>query len=300
MLTLVRSVDDLADETVDLLLGRARAFEAGAAPVERGSPRIVGLVFFETSLRTRLGFAAAAARIGARSIEVVEVRSSAVSMPERWDDTLRVVAGYSDVVVARVGHPLVATAIPAGVDVPVLSGGDVGAEAEHPSQALIDRYAIERAVGPVAELGIAIYGDLRMRSVRSLLRLLARTPPRRVVLVTEPALLDGFQVPAELQGLAEMRAPGHLEGVDVLYVAGIPHGALDEDGRTRLRVTEATLAELPRQAVVLSPLPVIDEIDRAVLGDPRMRAFEQSDRAMYVRMALLEHLLVPSQPGEQP
>jgi aspartate carbamoyltransferase catalytic subunit len=81
--------------------------------------------------------------------------------------------------------------------------------------------------------------------------------------------------------------------VDVLYVAGIPHGALDEPGRARLRVDRKALAALRPGAVVLSPMPVIDEIATTARSDPRIRMFQQSDDALFVRMALIEALVVP-------
>ncbi|HWN60502.1 MAG TPA: hypothetical protein VNO25_07500, partial [Streptosporangiaceae bacterium] len=168
-----------------------------------------------------------------------------------------------------------------------LNGGDTGACGEHPSQALIDLYAIEQACGPVSELTVAICGDLRMRAVRSLVRLLARFPPRHLVTISDPRLADGPE------GIAEHRVPWDVGDVDVLYVAGIPHGALDEPGRARLRVDRKALAALPPDAVVLSPMPVIDEIASTARSDPRIGMFRQSDDALFVRMALIEALLAP-------
>jgi len=288
---LIRSINDIPQQMVESVLLRAQEFESGVLPVCAPRPRIIGLVFLETSLRTRIGFSAAAIRLGHQVITVDALRAGATSMPESWGDTLRTVAGYSDVVVARIGMPLVLEAIPPGIAVPVLNGGDGGPNAEHPSQALIDVHAMQCAVGPIPELSIAIYGDLRMRAVRSLLTLLARTPPRRLALVTNPRLTDGIDVPEALHPVTEYREPGSLDDVQVLYVAGMPHGALPDSERSKLRITTSTMAALSADAVVLSPLPVIDEIERGVMIDGRMRAFQQSDRGVHVRMALLEILL---------
>ena len=87
--------------------------------------------------------------------------------------------------------------------------------------------------------------------------------------------------------------PWDVDDVDVLYVAGIPHGALDEPRRARLRVDRKALAALPPDAVVLSPMPVIDEIASTARSDPRIGMFRQSDDALFVRMALIEALLAP-------
>ncbi|MGH3788200.1 MAG: hypothetical protein ACRDRG_17000 [Pseudonocardiaceae bacterium] len=289
---LLLSVEDLNDDTVHRILDRAVMHAArSVGPRDSGRP-IVGLVFLEASLRTRIGFAAAALRLGWHSIDVAERRSSPTSKPESWQDTLRTVAGYADVLIARIGHPLSRAELAHWLRRPLLNGGDSGPAAEHPSQALIDLFAMEQ-LGPVTDLRIAVCGDLRMRAVRSLLRLLARTPPRSLVLITDPALADDEPSPAPLLPITEHRPPWDLADIDVLYVAGIPYGALPEPGRSRLRVGATALAELRRDSIVLSPLPVIDEIHPDVRSDGRLKMFQQSDQGLYVRMALLEELVSP-------
>jgi aspartate carbamoyltransferase catalytic subunit len=296
-------VGDLGTEEIRHILSRATSLRAGAAS-HLTRPPLLGLLFLEASLRTRVGFAAAAARLGGQSIDIAERRGNAVAMPEGWADTLRVVSGNVDLIVARPGRPLDASQLCPLLVSSFLNGGDAGRCGEHPSQALIDLYAIEQARGPVSELTVAICGDLRMRAVRSLVRLFARFPPRRLVAISDPRLADSDHGSdssddgsdssdghAELD--AEHRAPWDVDDVDVLYVAGIPHGALDEPGRARLRVDRQALAALRPDAVVLSPMPVIDEIATTARSDPRIRMFQQSDDALFVRMALIEALLSP-------
>ncbi|MGH3253899.1 MAG: hypothetical protein ACRDOU_00600 [Streptosporangiaceae bacterium] len=283
---MVVGVDDLGTEEIRHILSRATDLRAGAGG-RLLRPPLVGLLFLETSLRTRVGFAAAAARLGGQSIDIAERRGNAFSMPEGWDDTLRVVSGNVDLIIARPGRQLDASQLRRLLVSGFLNGGDTGGSGEHPSQALIDLYAIEQARGPVSRLTVAICGDLRMRAVRSLVRLFARFPPRRLVQISDSRLRDGTEV------VLEDRTPWDLGDVDVLYVAGIPHGALDEPGRARLRVDRRALQALPDDAVVLSPMPVIDEIATTARSDPRIRMFQQSDDALFVRMALVEALLFP-------
>lgn len=289
MARVLLSVDDLAQGDVRRILAHAAKF--GSTPrVPGDSGALVGLVFLETSLRTRVGFAAAAARLGWQSIDVTAPRSSATSMAESWQDTLRTVSGFVDVVIARLGRPLDPESVERCAAAPFLNAGDTGSAAEHPSQALIDLFAIEQEAGPVTDLCIAICGDIRMRAVRSLLKLLARTPPKKVVLVTSPALVDIAALPPTLAGRTEFRSLLDLADIDVLYVAGMPHGALPLDERVPLLVGPEALSGLASDAIVLSPLPVIDEIDAAARSDRRIRMFQQSDRSVFVRMAILEFL----------
>ncbi|WP_431818135.1 hypothetical protein [Gordonia jacobaea] len=287
-MTLYRCVTDFRADQIDQILDRAARVKSGEAPLAITQRTIVGLAFLEPSLRTRTGFAAAAIRLGATPIEVLGLRASAVSMPESVEDTIRTLSGYADVIVARVDQPLV---VPDGVKVPVLNGGDGGPAAEHPSQALIDLFALSQLPVPISQQTIAICGDLRMRAARSLLRLLAGRRPNRLVLITDPKLREGFDCPSELTELIDYRSLDEISDVDALYVVGIPHGAIHEEERTRLRVTVAQLDTLPSHARVYSPLPLIDEMDRTTSRHPRVRAFDQSDDGLYVRLAILEMLL---------
>lgn len=278
------SVGDLTAHDVDAILTQAALFERSGPPDREASTgHLLGLMFTEPSLRTRVGFASAAARLGWQSVDVFQARSSDRSMPESIHDTLRTLAGFVDVVVARTDQP--AALLASAAVVPIVNGGDGGPSPEHPSQALVDVFAMEQELGPVRDLRIAVCGDLRMRAVRSLLRLLTLREAAHVSVISVPELADT----AEASGL-EQRTLSEIDDVDVLYVAGIPHRAIPEDTRDELRVTPAALQCLPADSIVLSPMPVIDEIDADARHDPRVRMFAQSDRGVFVRMSLL-HLL---------
>jgi aspartate carbamoyltransferase catalytic subunit len=241
-------------------------------------------VFFEESLRTRVGFASAAARLDWSVVVVDGLRLGATSMAESWEDTLRTLSGLVDVVITRPGMPLERSTVETHSRIPIINGGDRGSTAEHPSQALIDAFAIERLKGPIESLTVAVVGDLRMRAARSLLRLLERRRPAALVAITD----DDFLGPHAVN--VERREPWRLDDVDVLYVVGMPHESLPLERRERLLVGEDALASLPADAVVLSPLPVIDEIAPAARHDRRIRIFDQSDWSVPVRVAILEHV----------
>lgn len=278
-------IDDLTDDDIDTVLEHAHRSAAGVKPRRTGA--LIGLAFFETSLRTRVGFTAAAHRIGAHVVEVDERRASEISMPESLTDTIRVMSGYVDALVVRSGRPSVELAGSARADVGWLNAGDRGANAEHPSQALADLFAIERLCGPIERQRIAVCGDLRSRAARSLLAALARRRPESVALVTDGSLLDGFVLPASLAPITRSVDRDGLHAATVLYAVGIPHGAAGEEVRARLRVDRRMLETMRPNAAVLSPMPIIDEIASPARRDPRMRYFEQSDLALHVRSALL-------------
>lgn len=283
------SVADLSDGLIDAVLDRAAALADGAAARQAPRGSVLGLLFLDTSLRTRVGFSAAAGRMSMSVVEVGATRANERSAPESLEHTARVLAGYADAVVARLPVPLSQLAYSGSV--PLINGGDAGPLAEHPTQALIDLFAMERQTErPVAELSIAMCGDLTMRAARSLLAMLGRRPPRELLLVTDPALGEPA-LPDSLRAITRETSLLEIGGVDVLYVVGIPHLALPLSDRERLVVTSDVLARLDDDAIVLSPMPVIDEISSAAMHDPRARFLQQSDDAAAVRTAVLEAAL---------
>jgi aspartate carbamoyltransferase catalytic subunit len=165
-----------------------------------------------------------------------------------------------------------------------VNAGGRGAEAEHPTQALIDLFAIETLAGPIDSLTVALCGDLRMRAARSLLRLFTVRTPRRVIGITSEMLLG--DAPLSI----ERRHPWDIADVDVLYVVGIPHEALPLNERESIIIGPRALAVLPSNATILSPMPVIDEISSEVRSDKRIRMFEQNDLSGFVRAAILEYV----------
>lgn len=278
-------VDDLGEGRARAILQRANELAAGAPP--RGLGGAVLLAFFEPSTRTRLGFARAAADVGAATIVLESTRFGAgTTAPESLGDTLAVAAEYAEVVVIR--HPDYPLPLPSG-PASVVSAG-LGRE-EHPTQALIDLSAVEAEFGRVDGLRWGIVGDIGgSRSAKSLLRSLRWFAPAEVRLMApvgreaHPEVVDGL--PARQAG------PGDVEGLDVLYVAGLPPGEgsarLTDDDRRPWAVGRATVDRLPPTGRILCPMPIIDEIDRRVDDDPRCAWFRQNARGRHVRTAVLE------------
>ena len=284
-----RSIDDFSDDDISWILRRSSLHRGSAAASLLNDPPVVGLLFLETSLRTRIGFAAAAAKIGGQSLDVVEQRHSAIATPESLADTFRVLSGYCDAVVARLDQPLDDALFHDGVGCPVLNGGDRGNDQEHPSQVLVDLFAFatEGRLWPGSMLFV---GDLRMRAARSWFRLLERHPSTRVSLLTSPPLLEGHTLAPHLPVRLNWTEVFD-DAPEVVYLVGIPHKSVSEPERARLRVTESVLRQLPATTVVTSPLPLVDEITPDARQDSRFRAFQHSDNGIFLRMDILEFLL---------
>ena len=137
---------------------------------------ILGSMFFEPSTRTRISFGASFNLLGGNVREITEVGSSSLAKGESLIDTAKVLSGYSDIIVMR--HPDEGSVqkFAEASRVPVVNGGD-GAN-EHPSQALLDLYTIEKELSQnkksIDGLRIALVGDLKYgRAVHSLCKILS-------------------------------------------------------------------------------------------------------------------------------
>ena len=111
---------------------------------------------------------------------------------------MRTVEGYADVIVIR--HPRKGSAQEAAdaVSVPVINAGDgIG---QHPTQALLDVYTIQKEKGTLDGLTVTLAGDLKNgRTVHSLSNLLARLG-MRLILVSPPSLAMPTEITTALRG----------------------------------------------------------------------------------------------------
>jgi aspartate carbamoyltransferase catalytic subunit len=259
--------------------------------------RIMATLFYRPSTRTRFSFEAAMYRLGGRvlSTEQAGFFSSEVE-GEQLEDTIRILGGYSDVVVIRHTQAGGARRAAEVSPVPVINAGD-GNGGQHPTQALLDLYTIYRQ-RPINGLSIAFIGELdRGRTARSLAYLLAKFERVKIYFVSPPEMQMGSDILAHLDEhdvryALEQDASRVLPEVDVVYQTRIlPERMADRDRHHHYTIDARVLETMKRDALILHPLPRTVEIDKAVDEDPRALYFRQATNGLYVRMALLTMLL---------
>jgi aspartate carbamoyltransferase catalytic subunit len=264
--------------------------------------RIMATLFYEPSTRTRFSFETAMHRLGGRVISTENAAEfSSVAKGETLEDTIRIMNGYVDVIVLRHYQEGAAQRAAAVSRVPVINAGDgVG---QHPTQALLDLYTIRREIGSIDGLRIAMVGDLAQgRTVRSLAYLLSKFKDVTLHFVAPPALKMKDDILSHLRehnisytestGLDEI-----LPEVSVVYQTRIQKERFGERvaeyeaHRGVYILNQQSLRLLKPDAIIMHPLPRLDEITREVDGDPRAAYFRQAQNGLYVRMALLTLLL---------
>lgn len=293
------SVDQVDAELLTAILDRADQLAGQHQPTRQG--RILVSLFYEPSTRTRLSFETAMLRLGGAVIgSEAAGHFSSATKGETLEDSVQVVATYGDVVVLR-HHQVGAAARAAAVSsVPVINAGD--GSGEHPTQALLDAYTIRRELGRLRDLHIAVCGDLRhSRTVRSLTRLLALFPGIRLTLVAPDVLQATVEQVAALRALGITVALSDnlrvaVRDADVLYHNRVQRERFtDADELARamggVRVGPDVVEAMPEHAIVMDPLPRVDEIDVSVDRDRRAAYFRQAANGVPLRMAVIEHLL---------
>lgn len=262
--------------------------------------RVLTCLFYEPSTRTSSSFIAAMERLGGSVIPITQgVQFSSVSKGETLHDTIRTLEQYSDVIVLR--HPDTGSAsiAAAAANVPVINAGDgIG---EHPTQALLDLFTIKEELGTLDGLHVAMVGDLRYgRTVHSLTQLLSRYDVRftfvspevlRLPLDYMNQVIDAGKQVRETYNVADV-----IGSADVLYVTRVQKERFSDLGQYEslkdyYRVTPDLMANAKQHAIIMHPLPRVNEIDVRVDTDPRAAYFRQVKNGMYIRMALLAAVL---------
>lgn len=264
---------------------------------------LMATLFYEPSTRTRLSFESAMKRLGGEVLTTENAREfSSAAKGETLEDTIRTVEGYSDIIVMRHFESGAAKKAAATAGIPVINAGD--GPGQHPTQALLDVYTIEREIGNLDGIKVGLVGDLANgRTVRSLAYLLAKYKDVKIYFVSPEVVNMKDDIKDYLTSMGiEWEESADLIDVankcDVVYQTRIQRERfgertdLYEEARGKYIVDRRILEVMPKHAVVMHPLPRLDEITVDVDADPRAAYFRQAKNGLYIRMALLKLLLL--------
>jgi len=292
------SIADLTREDVERLLATAANFarsldrEVKKLPTLRG--RTVVTLFYESSTRTSASFELAAKRLSADTMSIKSTGSS-VDKGESLKDTAITLGAYDpDVIVIRhpqIGAPQLVASV---TDAHVVNAGD--GKHQHPTQALLDLYAIREELGEIEGLHVAIVGDvLHSRVARSNIQALTLMGARVTLVGPPPLLPRGI----EAMGCETSSEIGAITDADVVYVLRMQRERMEEGANYVPSLREYTArwgvtpARLRPGQKVMHPGPMNRgvEID-PVVADAADALIETQVRAgLVVRMAVLYDLL---------
>jgi len=289
-------LDELSREEVFHILDTAGSFQEVSTrsikkvPALRG--KVVALLFFEDSTRTRMSFELAASRLSADTV-LLSAKGSSTSKGETTLDTVRnILAMGVDVFVIR--HPQSgAPHLLAGkVDVPIVNAGD--GQHEHPTQALLDIFTIRRQLGRIEGLKVAIVGDIAHSRVARSNIIGLRKLGAEVVVVGPPTLVPsaitamGCEISHSLDDIL-----GELDVINMLRIqferfSSNLFPSVREYSRL-FGMNAERLAKCRKNVLIMHPGPINRgvELTSEVADGPNSCILRQVANGLAVRMAVL-------------
>ncbi len=262
--------------------------------------KIMASLFYEPSTRTRFSFESAMLRLGGSVITTENAKEfSSVSKGETLEDSIRIVNTYVDVIVLRHDEEGASKRASLVSEVPIINAGD--GTGQHPTQALLDLYTIQRELGRLDGIRIAFVGDLKHgRTIRSLSYLLGNFTGIIIDFVSPEGLRVGEDIKHylterhitwnETEDLDALK-----EHVDVLYQTRIQKERFKSDQEYRkfkgcYQIDRTFADRMKDRSIIMHPLPRVDEILPEVDASPRAVYFRQAHYGLLIRMALLKYL----------
>ncbi|MDJ0830165.1 MAG: aspartate carbamoyltransferase [Desulfobacterales bacterium] len=265
------------------------------------------LYFVQPSTRTFISFLNACHILGMKTSEIRGTTTSSEVKGESPEDTIRTFASYVDLIIAR--HPEAGFAEKTAWvlnqtnrPVSVVNGGS-GPD-QHPTQALLDIYTLERSferIGGLDGKKIAMVGDLkRGRTVRSLSYLMKNYENVTLYFVAP----DIFKMRDDIKSFLAKHAIKFYETddfesimpvVDAIYMTRIQKEyssapTKETDAYPDFHFTASHLDNIQSHCIIMHPLPRRYEIEVAVDKDPRAVYWRQERNGMWMRTALIAYL----------
>ena len=305
----VVSIMPFQPETLLQLFCLAAKYESNPDRYIRHNTPLTGKIlinaFYEPSTRTRLSFDSAWHRLGGDSINITDRSTTGIAKGESLEDVAHMFNNYGDCVVLRDSDPTAIYKMTGSLRIPIINAGN-GID-EHPTQAMADLYTILKwrprlalpDVDPSDRIRIGVVGvPAKMRTVRSLLRILSKFPGilEEIVVIHDDQAdpVDTLFDPGELEQLQaaglNIRISGDLQveipDLDVTYINAI---AWVGDGYEVHGNRFCLTSDLPFKegSIVLHPLARGPELSTCLDDTPHNWYFSQARGAVFLRMALL-------------
>ena len=212
------------------------------------------------------------------------------------EDTIKFLASlHFDVVVLRSNQPGVVSAAAAADGLSVINDGS---DVDHPTQALLDIYTLQRELGGVNGINIAVVGRVDHRNVNALLIALALYQDVHVMLFpfagqVSPEVME-FCREAGMTVSVESSLTPFTQDLNAIYLNGAETPAhaqlVAARNLVKVKIDHDVLRALRSDCIILDPMqrtkPLITDN-----GDSRWAGYRQAENGLFVRMAVLLQML---------
>ena len=262
--------------------------------------------FYQPSTRTRLAHEAAMHRLGGHVTGFSDAKMTRAGdfYQESIKDTVHMLEYYGDVFVMRHFQQGAPAEAAKWSTVPVINAGD--GWGEHPTQVLTDLYTIEGEMGTIDGLTFLLVGDMRMRTMHSMLYALSQFNVKAyLVAPPEMSITDEFKAEITAMGtmFEQVKSVHDVIGeADVVYMEPVVQPdytksrqeATDDKGLTpaEYKITKDILLKKAKpDSIVLHSLPRQDELTTDVDATRHARYWVEAFNGVVMRMALLALVL---------
>ena len=265
-------------------------------PPAAGS-KVVALLFFEPSTRTRLSFQTAAYRLGVATSVMEPAGSSVVKGESLADTVLNVAAMNPDAIVVRWGSTEELDEVLPKLNMPVVNAGS--GTLAHPTQALLDAYTIFKERGKVKGERVLIVGDIRhSRVAHSNFDVLSKLGAE-IGVCGPDHFLPNQKLSYDLKVFRDLREGMKWATVCMgLRIQLERHDSKDFKDRlaeyhANYGITPEVLQSFSDTGILMHPGPINHgvEFDSRVLQDKRSRVLEQVSNGVLIRAAVLSRIL---------
>ena len=286
-------IDNLNIDEIKKILDDAAAFKK-QLPQKLLEDKLLITLFFEPSTRTRSSFEVAAKRLGASVVHLDPTRSSTKKGETLQDTFMNLCAMGPDGVIIRHSQNETAKELANLNLTPVINAGT--GNSAHPTQALLDLFTInEHFNSDIEGKRVTIVGDIANSRVAS----------SNIALFTKMGLDITLVAPKEFMPKSNLNTTQNLrdtlDNSDIIISLRAQlerHAKPIFDDYSEYAKHYCITKEMiqNRDIVIMHPGPVMRNIDISdeVLEDPKSLVLEQVKNGVFIRMAVLKHLLLDS------
>jgi len=262
--------------------------------------------FYQPSTRTRLATEAAMHRLGGHVLGFSDAKMTRAGdfYQESIKDTVHMLEYYGDVIAMRHFQQGAPHEAAKWASVPVINCGD--GWGEHPTQVLTDLYTIWQQKGTLDGLKVLCVGDMRMRTMHSILYALSQFDTEAFVVgPPDMSLLDDFKAELDEKNVQYKEMPdveSCISEADVIYMEPVVQAdytvsrdeATEDKGLTpaAYKVTRELLRTKAKgDSIILHSLPRMDELPPDVDSTRHARYWVEAFNGVVMRMSLLSLIL---------
>ncbi len=293
------SIADLNSQEIQELLNFAQQLKAGE--IAPKCERVLGLLFYKASTRTRVSFSVAMYQLGGQVIDL-NPKQTQVGRGEPIEDTARVLDRYLDVLAIRTfAHKDIET-FAQYAQIPIINALT---DLEHPCQILADLITVKENFGSLAGISVAYVGD--GNNIAHSLLLGGALMGMNVRIATPKEYPANQEIVAQAKQLAQNNSEiivtndpiAAVEKAQVIYTDVWASMGQEDSADRRIpifqpyQVNDELVSHGAQDAIVLHCLPAHrgEEITASVIEGKQSRVWDQAENRMHAQKALLASLL---------